>query len=294
MSKQRALGNVRNRRWRLFMAASLVAAGLGVGQIVYAAHDPDGPDVVGHLIEPGAVVDAVAAMSGAIGADGAFSDEPNASAVPFLGSEPGTLVGGLFGDLDGFPAVEAINVGPDDLVEALDLEVEEAFGAAVAHTRTYDCGGTPCVPSTNKVSELTEMRVHLTITGDAPTTDIPFTSIGLPSLGFVPEDAELNVDLGWTLNATLIADAEGLQLAPAASGPELDLTATIEASAISPSTSDYLVDLGALKVRATTLEQPAFTGTSSSTCPMTGASTSRSATTRDSTRSGASRPRTAR
>src|SRR6187455_3422075 len=124
MNKRLARTIIRNRRWRLIMDAAAVAAALGIGGLVYAS---DGTDVVGKLTTPTGVVDALSTLSGAIGANGDFSKEPNAGAVPFLGGAPGTLVSGLFDGFGDYPAVKDISVGPDDALEALDDQVKKAF-----------------------------------------------------------------------------------------------------------------------------------------------------------------------
>ena len=165
----------------------------------------------------------------------------------------------MFDDLVDFPKVKDISVGPEDGLGALDDQIKNAFGEDVAPTREYFCGGTtPCIVATNKVKELSELRIHLTIAGEKQEADIGFDSLGLPSIGFIPDDQKLHATLDWTVNATLIADTGGLRLAPAANAPELDLDATIATKAVVD--QSYLVDLGALKVRATTKTQPQFKG----------------------------------
>ena len=126
MNKRLARTTIRSRRWRLIMAGAAVAAALGIGGLVYAA---DGTDVIGQLKAPDAVLNEMAALSGSIGTGGAFSQEPNANAVPFLGGAPGSHVSSLFADFGKFPGINDIDAGGDDFVQALDDDVVAAFGA---------------------------------------------------------------------------------------------------------------------------------------------------------------------
>lgn len=250
MTQRQAPTSIRIRLARLIVTASLLIFSLGVVQLVHAA---DGSDVVGQL---GKASNVVGLLAGSIGDGGAFSAEENADSIPFLGDAPASLADDLFAELDDLSGFNGITANADDLIEVVVGKIDAISGPAGSGwlpVRTFMCGNVECVPSTDVVSALTSIRLGLSLSG-SETTDFAFDDIGLPSLGFIPEGQILQAELAWTITATLVADTEGLTLG-SGDGPELDLEATITAP-----TGDYVVNLGAMKVRATSTTQPAFTG----------------------------------
>ena len=209
MTKRRALTNVRTRRWRLIMAAG--ARGSRAGHRRSSMPPRPGWDRRRGQPHRRRVPSSTrsAALSGAIGADGDFSEEPNASAVPFLGGAPGTLLSGLFDEFGDFPAVEDINVGPDDVVEALDDQVRTAFGEAVAPTREYICGRHALRPQhqhgqgTDRDADPPQDRGWRA----SERTSRSSPSACRPSASCRRTRSSMSM-LDWTVNATLIADAE--------------------------------------------------------------------------------------
>ena len=159
---------------------------------------------------------------------------------------------GPLGGLNGF------SPGDDDKVQVVIDKVEgidSALGGDKLLDRIYTCGAAGCDPDSNKVKDITAIELRLAI-GGSKNGDIDFSSLNLPSLGFLPKNAQkLHVDLSWSTNVRLIADANGLHLAPVDNAHELTLGATITLP-----TSDFTIDLGALVVKATTDTKPQFKG----------------------------------
>ena len=145
----------------------------------------------------------------------------------------------------------------------------------------------PLVPDTDKVKDLTSIELSL-IHGGSQSGKIDFTSLGLPSLGFLKDAQKIDVNLSWSVNVRLITDGSGLVLAPAA-GDVLELT---RRDPHAP-TSSFEVDLGALVVKATTIPSHGSRAAcwSTSTTRVVGFG---SAPTRASKPPGTSRPKTAR
>ena len=201
----------------------------------------------------------VGGLSGSVGTNGAYgSQNPNAGSVPFLGGAPGSLVSNVFSELGPLSGFNNFSPGDEDLVRVVADKVDAIDSALGGNklTGTYTCGSSPCVPDTDKVKDLTSIELNLSHSG-SQSGEIDFTSLGLPSLGFLPNDAQkIKVDLSWSVNVRLITDGSGLRLAPAQGDvPELTLGATLTLP-----TNSFKVDLGALVVKATTITQPQFSG----------------------------------
>ena len=224
----------------------------------------DGSDVAQKL---GQMSSIVGGLSGSVANGGDYSDEENAGAVPFLGGGPGSLVPGVFNALGSLSGFNGFTPADDAFVKAIDDKVNQVDASLTGDNnfpdRVYMCGATACKldtsqPDASKVASLTSVDLRLSV-GSSASGDINFTSLNLPSIGFIPKDAQkLHVDLSWSMNVRLIADANGLRLAPVASAPELDLGASI-----SLPTSAFKIDLGALVVEATTptpQDKPTFSG----------------------------------
>ena len=201
----------------------------------------------------------VAQLTKAIDSGGDFSQQPNASEIPFLGADPTRGVGNLFSGLDGLNQFAGMP-GPD--APASDVEdkveqVDDALGAGdQLSVQTLDCGGS-CAGK--DVKDITSLRVRLTIgSGPDPVTgEKAFEDLSLDSLtNFLPKDAgNLKVGLRWQINLDLVADESGLRIEGASDKPELALTATISLEG-----GAFRVDLGALRVQATPEVAPTFTG----------------------------------
>ena len=257
MTRRRTTKQTRTRRWRLLFAGGAVAATLGIGQLVYAA---DGSDVAAKL---GQATSVVGLLSSAISADGDYGDEANANAVPFLGGEPGSLIADLFEELDPLGGFANFNPGDEDPASVVSDKVsavDGALGGGKLLDAVFTCGSAACQlddtkPDPSKVKDITEISFRLAIGGSDEDT-IPFTSLGLPSIGFLPDDGDLKVNLSWSVDVRIVADADGLRLAPAPGDTkELTLGATI-----SLETDTFSVDLGALVVEAKTETDPRFSG----------------------------------
>ena len=138
--------------------------------------------------------------------------------------------------------------------------VDGALGGGKLLDAVFTCGSAACQlddtkPDPSKVKDITEISFRLAIGGSDEDT-IPFTSLGLPSIGFLPDDGDLKVNLSWSVDVRIVADADGLRLAPAPGDTkELTLGATI-----SLETDTFSVDLGALVVEAKTETDPRFSG----------------------------------
>jgi Ca2+-binding RTX toxin-like protein len=245
-------GGVRIRRSWIVAAALAAFTILGSWRLVAQAAT-DGSDVAAKLGQTSAVV---GGLSGSVGQGGGYGGQDNAGSMPFLGGSPGSLLPGLFdalGPLGGFN-----NFAPTDeqTIKDIDDKLNQVDGLLTAGDlvdRQYTCGDSPCALDT-KVPFLTSLSFRLTVSG-SKVDDIDFTSLGLPSMGFVPGGGKLRVDLSWSVNVKFIADANGLRLAPVDNAHELTLGATISLP-IAP----FKVDLGALVVKATADTPPQFKG----------------------------------
>jgi Ca2+-binding RTX toxin-like protein len=215
-----------------------------------------GTDVAHELGRTSAVV---GGLSGSVGNGGAYGRETNAGSVPFLGGAPGGLLSGVFdalGPLAGFDNFSPIATDKVKVVDDKVNDVDNALGSGQLVDRVYTCGSAPCQLTTDTVDKLTAIQLRLAV-GGSSSGDIDFTSLGLPSLRFLPKGAkQLHVDVSWSANVKLIVDGDGLRLAADDNDHELSLGATITLP-----TGDFTVDLGALVVKATTLTQPQFKGT---------------------------------
>ena len=163
---------------------------------------------------------------------------------------------GLFNNLGPLSGFANFNPGDDDLVRVVADKVDAVDSALGGNKLTgiYTCAHLRS--DTDKVKDLTSIELSL-IHGGSQSGKIDFTSLGLPSLGFLPKDAQkIDVNLSWSVNVRLITDGSGLRLAPAA-GDVLELTL---AATLTLPTSSFEVDLGALVVKATTITQPRFSG----------------------------------
>lgn len=252
MTRRGANTGTRLRTWSILVAGASVAAVLGVGHLVYAA---DGSDVAQKL---GRATNVVGLLTGALGEGGDYGDRDHAGDVPFLGGAPGGLLPGLFDELDAFDALGGFNPGDTDKVQVVDDAidaVDAALGGGKLVDRVYTCGQAACVLDTSEVQSVTRIEMRLAV-GGSDSGKIGFDSLGLPSIGFLPKNAkQLDVDLSWSVNVKLIADADRLRLAPVTDQHALTLGATLTLP-----TDAFNVDLGALVVEATTTKAARFSG----------------------------------
>ncbi|HEX2382370.1 MAG TPA: calcium-binding protein, partial [Acidimicrobiales bacterium] len=247
------------RRTRLTRspARKVIVVALAVGLAVLwwgwsLPANADGSDVAQHL---GEASTALGRLTGSVGPEGGYGGEPNAGAVPFLGADPTHGIPGVFEQLSGLSQFAGFNADDDQTAQVITDKINAVDGA-LDHVDLSDpvyCGGT-CNKDT-KVADVTSIQFRVSATDDRPPGEVSFTSLGLPSMSFLPKGGKLTVDLNWSVNVDVIADANGLRMVPIAGQHALVLDAHITLP-----TDPFTVNLGALKVEATSTTQPGFHG----------------------------------
>jgi Ca2+-binding RTX toxin-like protein len=234
-----------------------LALAFGSAQSVLAA--TDGSDVVDQLHEVSAIVNGLLEATQGLGDDPAvqgdepFSKQTNANAIPFLGGTPGSLVEDLFTKLD-LSALDGVTAADADEPSQVAAVFDDIDGMSA----TLMCGAVECTDATHNVVDISAIDLVLDLTdskGDDTTHS--FTSLNLPSLGFLPQGAgHLDIDLTWTLKIGLHVTADDITLSTPSGGHMFELGAKIKAPTGNPT-----VNLGVLVVEARTDIAPLFEGT---------------------------------
>ena len=249
------------RGWREAIGFAVAALALAAvsAQSVFAA---TGSDVVAKLHGVSGVVDtlieSVVAGSGPNDGTESFADRKNASSIPFLGGTPGDLVEDLFTKLD-LSALDEITVTDDQEPSV----VADAIGNIDGLSGKLWCGdGVECNDASYDVVNISAIDLVLDLDidpGDPAGKDAThdFTSLNLPSLGFVPQDAgKLDIQLDWAFKIGFHVTADKITLSTPSGEHMFTLHAVIKAPSGDPE-----VNLGVLVVGARSDIDPVFDGT---------------------------------
>lgn len=138
----------------------------GVLWATQLAGNADGYQVVGNL---GKARDVVGELTGSVQKEGAYGkNEPNASSVPFLGADPGSLVAGLF---DGLDALKGLDFRPADgaNVRVITEKLREVSAGLSPGSLTgvLSCGSSVCADDA-KVESVTSIALRLLASGTKP------------------------------------------------------------------------------------------------------------------------------
>ena len=128
-----------------------------------------------------------------------------------MGATPTQGLPEVFKALDGLAGFNNFTVGNDAEISEIINKVQSVDGAMAAAEfsgLTIDCGGS-C--DGKHVGDVQSIRFVLTAQG-SKTGEVPFTSLGLPSVGFLPQGGTLDVGLNWSINVGVVADGSGLRL----------------------------------------------------------------------------------
>ena len=240
-------------RGRLVVLAGAMAAGAVFGGWQLGA-SAAGETVATKLKDATGLIGQLTAQAGPTG----YGAQPNAANVPFVGNDA-TLGRKPF---DAF--AQALSTGlagfspsADDSLPGLIAKVEqldESLGAGVdLSDPSFECGG--C----STAGELTSMRVRLTAEGSLGAAEGSTFSLPLPSLDFDPAgEPKVTTALTWKIAVDLVADAQGLRIVAddAPGSHELTLKADVTLQ-----TGVLQAEVGALRVTATPVGTPGFSGT---------------------------------
>ncbi|MEY2477885.1 MAG: hypothetical protein QOG87_3200 [Actinomycetota bacterium] len=240
----------------------MLAVGAGVAAVMFwvtlaDSAEPDGSDVAQSLGGADALVDQ---LTGSVGPSGAYGKQANAAVVPFLGADPTQNLPGVFGALDKLSDLGASTWNDGDKASVIATRVEAVDGTmplVELGTPALTCGAAPCAPDST-VAQVTAIAFSVSA-HDKKDGEIGFGKLPLPSISFLPKDAELDVVLDWAVNLNVVAELNKPVRIEGADGPDLLLDASVTLP-VDPDEPGLSVDLGVLKVEAKAVDPPGFRG----------------------------------
>ena len=156
----------------------------------------------------GGVASLLTPLTSTVGPGGAYGQLPNAAAVPFLGAIPTQGLEDVFAGLAGLGGFGSFTPGNDAAVSVITERIRSVDMALGGTNQDQLSNIDIACGECTSIGDVTSIRFRVTVQGDK-TGAVPFTSLGLPSIGFLPRGGTLDVGLGWTVDVGIVADAQG-------------------------------------------------------------------------------------